>query len=163
VTVETTRAGPPDVTSADAVKAESERRRSTTLERAAMAGVTAFISINIWTGAPVLAVWVGSQVVGRGQLSMPAVGVVIVVLTALELAMAAALAWLNNIYDEITGRPRVERRATWLRSMRAEGEGHVSQRVGITLLERIVMIDVYIAVIALLIWFVFFAGSPLPR
>jgi hypothetical protein len=47
--------------------------------------------------------------------------------------------------------------------MRAEGEGHVSQRVGITLLERIVMVNVYLAVIALLIWFVFFAGSPLPH
>jgi len=47
--------------------------------------------------------------------------------------------------------------------MRAEAEGHVSQRVGITLLERIVMINVYIAVITLLAWFFVFAGSPLPH
>ena len=47
--------------------------------------------------------------------------------------------------------------------MRAESEGHVSQRVGTTILEWIVMINVYIAVTALLIWFIFFAGSPLPH
>jgi hypothetical protein len=34
--------------------------------------------------------------------------------------------------------------------------------VGITLLERIVMINVYLAVIALVIWYVFFAGPPSP-
>ena len=65
--------------------------------------------------------------------------------------------------DRLTGRPRAERRATWLRSMRAEAEGHVSQKVGITRLERIVMINVYVAVIALLAWFFIFAGSPLLR
>jgi hypothetical protein len=88
------------------------------------------------------------------------VGVVVVVLAALELVMVLALAWLNNIYDELTGRPQVERRATWLRSMRAEAEGHVSQRAGITTLERIIMVNVWLAVIALAIWWVFFAGSP---
>jgi len=136
--------------------------RSTTLKRAAMAGVTAFITINIWTGAPVLALWVGSRVVGRGTLSMGAVGVVLLVLAVVEFCLAVALTWLNNVYDELIGRPRIEQRATWLRSMRAEAEGHVSARVGITLLERIVMINVYLAVIALLVWYVFFAGPPTP-
>jgi hypothetical protein len=132
------------------------------LKRAAMAGVTAFVTINIWTAAPVLALWVGSQIVGKRALSMAAVGVVVVVLAVLELALTLALTWLNNVYDELTGRQRVERRDTWLRSMRAESEGHVSQRVGITLLERIVIINVYIAVIALVVWYVFFAGPPSP-
>jgi hypothetical protein len=127
-----------------------------------MAGISAFITVNIWTGAPVLALWVGSQV-GKGTLSMSAVGVVVVALAVLEFALAVGLTYVNNIYDEITGRPRIERRATWLRSMRAEAEGQVSQRVGITSLERIVMINVYVAVITLVIWFIFFAGSPLPR
>jgi hypothetical protein len=133
------------------------------LKRAGMAGATAFITVNIWTGAPLLALWVGSKLVGRQALSMAAIGVVIIVLAVLVFLMAVALTWLNNIYDELTGRPRAERRATWMRSMRAEAEGHVSQRVGITALERIVMINVYIAVITLLIWFFFLAGSPLLR
>lgn len=68
----------------------------------------------------------------------------------------------NNLYDELTGRPRAERRATWLRSMRGEAEGHIRQRAGITVLERLVMINVYIAVITLVVWYVFFAAPPLP-
>lgn len=135
---------------------------SATLKRAVMAGLTAFITINIWTGAPLLALWVGSQAVGSGTLSMGAVGVVVVVLAVLEFVLAIALTWLNNRYDELIGRPRVERRSAWMRSMRAEAEGHISQRVGITLLERIVMINVYLCVVCLLVWYVFFAGAPSP-
>lgn len=132
------------------------------LKRAAMAGVTAFISINIWTGAPLFALWVGAQTLGRGTLSMAAVCVVVVVLACVEFVLTMALTWLNNVYDNMIGRPRIERRPAWLRSMRAEAEGFVGQRVGITLLERIVMVNVYLAVIALLVWYVFFAGAPSP-
>jgi hypothetical protein len=132
------------------------------LKRAVMAAATAFVTMNIWTGCPLLALWIGSQASNSHVLSMAAVGVVVLVLAILLLAMVVALAWLNNIYDELTGRPRAERRAPWLGSMRAEAEGHVSQRVGITALERIIMVNVYIAVIALAIWWVFFAGPPSP-
>jgi hypothetical protein len=127
-----------------------------------MAGTTAFVTANIWTGAPLLALWVGSRVVGKAALSMAAVGVVVVVLAVLEFVLAVTLTWINNIYDEVIGRPRTERRSTWLRSMRAEAEKHVSQRLGITMLERIVMVNVYVAVITLLVWYVFFAGAPSP-
>ena len=133
-----------------------------TLKRVALAGATAFITVNFWTGCPLLALWVGSQVVGQQTLSMGAVGVVIVVLAVLVFALAIALTWVNNVYDQLIKRPRTERRAPWLRSMRGESESHVSQRVGTTALELIVMINVYIAVIALAVWYVFFAGSPLP-
>jgi len=133
-----------------------------TLKRVAMAGLTAFIAVNIWTGAPLLALWVGSRVVGQSTLSMAAVGIVLVVLAVEVFVLAVALTWLNNIYDELTGRQRAERRSPWLRSMRDESEGHISQRAGITALERIVMINVYIAVIALLAWYVLFAGPPSP-
>ena len=77
-------------------------------------------------------------------------------------ALAVALSWLNNVYDELVGRPRTERRARWLRSMRAEDEGYVSERVGVTMLERIVMVNVYVAVTALAVWWAFFSGAPSP-
>ena len=44
----------------------------------------------------------------------------------------------------------------------SEPDAQISQRVGVTALERIVMINVYIAVIALLVWYAFFAGAPSP-
>jgi hypothetical protein len=137
--------------------------RLVTLKRLAMAAASAFLSINLWTGAPLLALWVGSRSSNDTVLSMQAVFVVVLVLAALVFAMALALAWLNNAYDELIGRPQTERRMPWMRSMRAEAEGHVSARVGITLLERIVMTSVYLAVITLLIWFFFFAGSSMPN
>jgi hypothetical protein len=132
------------------------------LRRVGMAAATAFVAVNIWTGAPLLALWVGSQVVGQRALSMAAVGVVVLVLAVLVFALALTLTWLNNVYDEFSGRPHVERRASWMRSMRAEAEGHVSQRAGITPLERIVMVNVYIAVTAFAVWYVFLAGAPTP-
>jgi hypothetical protein len=128
------------------------------LKRATLAGATAFIAINIWTGAPLLALWVGAQTAGQTALSMKAVFVVLLVLVVLVLVMAVALTWLNNTYEELIGRLQIEKRASWLRS-----EGHISRRVGITVLERIVVLSVYMAVVTLLIWFFVVAGSPLPR
>jgi hypothetical protein len=164
--VSATREPPASVAGADiqAAVPGSPRQpvRHLRLKRAAMAGATAFVTVNMWTGCPLLALWVGSQAVGRGALSMGAVGLVVVVLAVLVFAFALALTWLNNVYDELVGRPRAERRARWLRSMRAEDEGYVSQRVGITLLERIVMINVYLCMIAFAAWYVFLAGAPSP-
>src|ERR1700747_2554571 len=121
------------------------------LKRLGMAALAAFVTVNSWTGAPLCALGVGSQFVGHRALSMGAVGIVIVVLAILEFALALLLTWLNNTYDDISGRPRVEPRARWLRSRRAEDEGYVSQRAGITALERIVMLNVYVAVLVLVI------------
>jgi hypothetical protein len=139
-----------------------EATRRLALKRAGMAAATAFVAANIWTGCPLLALWIGSQAVGGQTLSMGAVGVVVVVLAVLVFAMALLLTWLNNVYDELTGRHRVERRSAWLRSMRAESERHVSQRSGITALERIVMVNVYVAVATLVVWYLFFASAPAP-
>jgi hypothetical protein len=133
------------------------------LKRALMAAAAALISINLWTGAPLLALWIGSQVVGSTVLSMTAVVVVVVVLAILMFALALALTWLNGAYDRLTGRTSRESRMTWLRGVGVEpGE---PLEVGITsnALERIVMASVYVAVITLLVWFFAFAGSPLPH
>jgi hypothetical protein len=146
----------------DGGRANVPQRRHIGLKQLGMAAATAFVTANIWTGAPLFALWVGSQFVGQRTLSMAAVGIVVVVLAVLEFALALLLTWMNNTYDDISGRPRTERRARWLRSMRAENEGYVSQRVGITPLERIVMLNVYVAVLLLAIWYLFFAGAPSP-
>jgi hypothetical protein len=131
-------------------------------KRVTLAAATAFLAINLWTGAPLVALWVGSQVEGETSLTMRAVLAVVAVLVVLIVAMTLALTWLSNTYDALIGRPRDERSKPWLRSMRAEGEIEIEGRVGVTALERIVMMSVYIAVISLLIWLVFFAGSFVP-
>jgi hypothetical protein len=127
-------------------------------KRLLLAAATAFVTVNIWTGCPVLALWVGSQAVEERTLSMTGIFVVVITLAVLVFALAVVLGWLNNTYDELVGRPGIERRSPWLRSMRGEAEGHISQRVGVTLLERIVVANVYFVVIAFMVWLVFFAG-----
>jgi len=132
-------------------------------KRTAMVAATAFLAINLWTGAPLLALWVGSQVVGKTVLSMAAVGVVVLVLAVLVFSMSMALAWLSNEYDRLSGREQGERRLPWMRSMRGEeGVEQPGYGAGITPLERVVMVSVYLAVICFLLWFFLLAGAPTP-
>jgi hypothetical protein len=131
------------------------------VRRALFAAATAFLSINLWTGAPLLSLWVGSQAAQKQSLSMAAVGVVVVVLAALTLAMSLALLWLEGRYRRLVGHPLRENRLTWLRPFNAQSEP--VRRVPLSMVEHIVTVTVYVAVIALLVWFLLFAGSPLPH
>jgi hypothetical protein len=139
--------------------------RNLRLKRVGLVIATALVTINIWTGGPLFAVWVGSQVQGdTGSPSMAAVFTVILVLAALVAVLAWALTWLNAKYDEVTGRPPAARQTSpWLRSMRDERESDVRRKFGISAVERVVVITVVAAVIAFEIWFFFFAGSSLPN
>jgi hypothetical protein len=130
-------------------------------KRLGLAAATALVTVNIWTGCPIFALWVGAQVVSERRITMGALFVIMVVLGVSVFASAYALSWLNATYDTLTGRPHTERRPAWMRSMRAEAETQISRRVGTTPLERVVMLNVYVAVTLLAVWYVFFAGPPL--
>jgi hypothetical protein len=133
------------------------------LERVALASTTALLSLNIWTGCPLLAVWIGSRFVPQTRLSMGAVFIVIAVLVGCVLASVAALARLNAAYDRIAGTAKVRRTAPWLRSMRAERDDLAAERRGISTIERILTASVVVAVLAFEVWFFFFASSSLPN
>ncbi len=134
------------------------------VKRLALVSGSALAALNIWTGAPLFAVWVGSQVAGDSGLSMGAVFLVLLVLGAACLGLAWALAWMSARYDEITGRPVAARRTSpWLRSMRGEREQEARKRYGISPLERVVVASVVLCVVAFEVWFFFFAGSSLPN
>jgi hypothetical protein len=117
-----------------------------------MAAITALVTVNVWTGCPLLALWVGSRAVGTGYLSMAAVVVVLLVLGLLEAAMVLVLAWLTNAYDEMIGLQRPEHAATWMRRLCAPESAGLNRRLRITTLEGIVVINVYVAVSALVLW-----------
>ncbi len=133
-------------------------RRGPILKRAAMAATTALVTVNVWTGCPLLALWVGSRAVGTGDLSMAAVVVVLIVLGLLELVMMLVLAWLTNVYDEMIGLQRAEHSTTWMRRLCAPESAGLHRRLRITTLEGIVVINVYVAVFTLLAWYLFFAA-----
>jgi len=129
-------------------------------KRLGLATLSAVIAVNIWTGCPLFAVWVGSRAVGSSGLSMGAVFLVVAVLAAGEIALTLALTWLSARYDELTGRPPAARRTSpWLRSMRGEREDFAKRRQGVSPVERIVVVSVVLCVGLFEVWFFFFAGS----
>jgi hypothetical protein len=135
------------------------------LKKMGLVTASALCSINLWTGAPLFAVWVGSKVQGSfNSLSMTAVFAVIAILAVTVFALGYLLTWLNTKYDELTGRPAVARQTSpWLRSMRDERDDAVQRKYGIGGIERVVVICAVLGVLAFEVWFFFFAGSSLPN
>ena len=135
------------------------------LQRIGLLAGSALASINIWTGAPLLAVWVGSRIqVAQDRLSMTALLAVVATLALTVFLLAWLLAYFNGRYDELTGRSEKARQTSpWLRSMRGEREADIRREVGISGVERVVIIAVIGAALAFEIWFFFFAGSSLPN
>ena len=131
------------------------------LARIGLAATAAFLTVNIWTGAPLLALWVGSQAAGPSGLSMTAVFVVVVVLIALVLVLVRLLTLINERYDRITGRVAERRVSPWMRSVRSERNEYTHAKQGTSAIEQVVTISVTAAVLVFNVWFFFFAGSPL--
>jgi hypothetical protein len=136
-----------------------------TLKKMGLVTASALCAINLWTGAPLFAVWVGSKVQGSlNNLSMTAVFAVIAILALTVFGLGYLLTWLNSKYDELTGRPAVARQnSPWLRSMRDERDEAVQRKYGIGGVERVVVISAVAGVLAFELWFFFFAGSSLPN
>lgn len=121
----------------------------------------ALCSVNIWTGAPLLALWVGSKIQGQlTTLSMGAVFAVIVVLSVLVGLLTVGLARLSAQYDELTGRPRGPREpAPWLRSMRGERAEHQARHLQLGGVDRLLVVTVLLCVVAFELWFFLLSGS----
>jgi hypothetical protein len=132
-------------------------------KRLLLLSATTLVAVNIWTGAPLLALWVGSRIIGQRALTMGSVLLVVVLLAVFVVSMALALTWLSARYDDLVQRPTGEHRTSpWLRSMRDEQKDLARARLGTTPVEWIVTASTLVAVLGLEVWFFFFAGSPLP-
>ena len=119
-------------------------------------------AVNIWTGAPLLAVWVGSRVVTTSQPTMGAIFLVILVLSASTLALIYVLNSAAAAHDELSGRKQaVRQHVPWLRSMRAERVEFEKSKVGLTPLERLLTATVVVVVALFEVWFFFFSPSPI--
>jgi hypothetical protein len=132
------------------------------LKRLAIVIATAVVAMNAWSGAPLLAVWVGSQAQADRLLSMWGVVTVVAVLAVLELALLWALTWLNREYDVLTGRPLTAGQTSpWHRAKRGDRVEDIRSRYGISAPEKVVAGCVVAAFLVFEIWFFFFAGSSL--
>ena len=75
------------------------------------------------------------------------------------VVLAKGLAALNRAYGRVAGdEPTMHVRLPWHRSMRGDDDSRYQRNV----LDVVMVISVSIAVLAMTIWFFFFAGSPLP-
>jgi hypothetical protein len=133
------------------------------VKRLVLASAMAAVILNVWTGGPLLALWLGSRVQSTATgPSMAAIAVVAVSLAAISVVLVKVLALLGRRYDDLTGHhPGPREQAPWLRSLRGErGEEH-QRRVGLTTLDRILVVSVVIALAVFEVWFFFYSGSPI--
>ena len=126
--------------------------------RLGLAALTAFLSVNLWTGAPLFAVWCGSRVQNGTGLTMSAVAVVIGVLAVTVTLLVLALVRVEATYKALSGEPVTKRTSPWMRSMRDE-RPELAERRPMTGLEKVMVGAVVCAGLAFEIWFFFFAGS----
>ena len=132
------------------------------MERVGLVVAMALATINIWTGAPVLALWVGSRVQGNGPPRMSAVFVVALVLGAASLVLVRVLAALDELYGRVAGRSAgVRRHVPWLRSMRGERPHEHEREATLSPLEIVLVASVVVVVVLFEIWFFFFSSSPI--
>lgn len=139
-----------------------DRPRRHPMKRTALLALIAICGVNAWTGAPLLAVWVGSQVASAsGRLTFGVIAAIVGTLAVAELLLLRVLTSVSAAYDELVGRPPQRSRAPWLRSMRDTDAGNRWRHV--TAAEAILVLAVVAAVVAFEIWFFVYAGSSLPQ
>jgi hypothetical protein len=127
-------------------------------KRLGLLALMALAALNLFTGAPLVAVWIGSKVQGEaGGLTMGAVATVIAVLSALCWLLVAALGRLGVAHDVLVGRVADRRRSPWMRPFN-EGGGS-RDAGGLRALDKVLVAAVVVAGLAFEIWFLFFAGS----
>jgi hypothetical protein len=130
------------------------------VKRLGLVALMALAAVNLFTGAPLFAIWVGSRVQGdAGGLSMTAVLCVIVVLALACAALVWALNALGAKHDELIGRQAPRRQAPWMRAFNTPSGR--SQAASLGALDKILVGAVVLAVLAFETWFFFFAGSSL--
>jgi small neutral amino acid transporter SnatA (MarC family) len=124
----------------------------------------AIVTLNIWTGGPLLAVWIGSRFQPSSGVSMFAIAMVAVSLAIICYVLVRILARLDALHGRLSGRPSsVSRHVPWLRSMRGERPHEDARVLGLSSLERILVICVVLAVAVFEIWFFFYSSSPIDQ
>jgi hypothetical protein len=117
-------------------------------------------SIAMWIGLPLGLIWLASAL---SDSSEPSLGPYLLILLGLPVGMFAigrCLGVLDRAHGRITGRlDDAPVRAAWLQSMRDERGPRRRRR---SVLDTVMIVSVVAALVAGAIWFLAFAGSPLP-
>jgi hypothetical protein len=130
------------------------------LTRAALVVAMALGSIALWLAMPVFWLWFASQLQSSSQPSMTPYLVVLAGIIISAFAITKLLAAADRAYGRVGGAAHTRRRLPWNRSMR--GEREVDARAPDTVLTRVMVISVSIALALFGLWFFLSAGSSLP-
>ena len=131
-------------------------------KRVTLGALTTLITVNLVTGGPVLALWIGSRIqTAAGPLSMAAVGATIGVLIVVTFLLYKALSYVNGAYNKAIGRTVPRQQLPWHKPMSGERRSLQTKRP-LSATERIVVGLAVAAVLGFEIWFFAFAHARLP-
>ena len=144
---------------------ETQRRRGALvggarrIAAAGIAGVMLVAAFSLWTVIPFGWIWIGSKV---SSSQAPSAGPYMVVFFGIVISIILVvfiLAWLNHLYETLIGTTtvHVERVMLW-RSL--SDERRKVRRWSV--MEVVLLASVFVAFLAMGVWFLFVAGSPLP-
>ena len=124
-----------------------------------IAGVMLVAAFSLWTVIPFGWIWIGSKV---SKSQAPSAGPYMIVFFGIVISIIVVvrmLAWLNRLYENLIGTTevRVERVMLW-RSLSDERKRVRRWSV----MEVVLLSSVFVAFVAMGVWFIFLAGSPLP-
>ena len=124
-----------------------------------IAGVMLLAAFSLWTVIPFGWIWIGSKI---SSSQAPSAGPYMVVFFGIVISIVIVvlvLAWLNRLYETLVGTTEVhvERVMLW-RSLSDERKKVRRWSV----MEVVLLSSVLVAFLAMGVWFLFIAGSPLP-
>ncbi len=137
----------------------SERRRGSGVAATVVVAAMLVAALSMWTAIPLTWIYIGSRL---SKTQFPSGGPYMIVLVGIVVSILI-VAWLigrlNHLYVRITGTNSVNPiRSAWLRSMRDAPQTHTW-----TIVEAVIVGSVLLAALALTLWFLLLAGSPLPK
>lgn len=135
------------------------------LKRAGLLAAMTATTMNVFTGAPLLALWIGSRLQGTSQQpTMAPVAVVAACLGVFGFLLIRLLRRLGDAYDRSTGREAsIRQHVPWLRSLRGERPLEAGDEYSLSALEIILCAMVIVAIAAFEYWFFFESGSSIDQ
>jgi len=147
-----------------ATAAEQHHGPLARVKRAALLAAMSATAVNVWTGSPLAALWVGSRVQGSGPPTMGPEFLVAVVLGVFSYGLLRVLRMLGSAYDRLTGRePTIRAHVPWLRSLRGERPHEAGAEYSLSALDIIMCASVIVVIALFEYWFFFLSGSSIDQ
>jgi hypothetical protein len=135
------------------------------LKRAGLLAAMSAAAVNVWTGSPLAALWIGSQVQGGSQSpTMAPVFVVAVCMGVFSYGLLRVLRLFGSAYDRMTGRrPTVREHVPWLRSLRGERPHEAGPEYSLSALDIVMCASVIVLIALFEYWFFFLSTSSIDQ